>query len=671
MPVNSVEERSSDRYSTRVIGFGFAIIILLTLGVASATLMRLGRIQESVGEISRDHSRHVQLAHRMYHAARERSYLLVRISYEEDPFEVDRLIMDFNAQANQVVEARLELVKENLVPEERDLLDQQRQATADTVPLQEQAIERVIAGKRAEAEEWLTEKALPAQEQVLNALNRFIVLQNRQIAEASQVATEHNRLAILFLLGGMAVVTLLSVTIAWYVQRNMTRLMRGLTATSAQLRRSLGDLEFQKQALDQHAIVSIADRAGRITYVNDRFCTISQYSRSELIGSDHSIVNSHHHPKAFFVDMWRVIGAGQVWQGQVCNSRKDGSQYWVDTTILPVPDDQGLPYQYVSIRTDISAIKAAEAMLQFGKERLEEQVAQRTAELEERETVLRRITGSAQEAIIMVDHEDRITFWNAAAERLFGYSIEEILGQRLHPMLAPPDAQASHTAAFGQFVATGTGNLVDRTTELTARCRDGAELPVELALSAVQIKGHWCGIGIVRDISERKRAEQALQRLAETDTLTGIANRRKFDETLRVEMNRTQRYALPMSLMMLDIDHFKLVNDRYGHPVGDAVIVEFSRLISANIRAQDFFSRWGGEEFAILVTNNDCDDAKLLAEKLRRLVAEHVFPDVGQLTASLGLATCEPNETIESLVARADRALYQAKAGGRNRVVCL
>lgn len=131
------------------------------------------------------------------------------------------------------------------------------------------------------------------------------------------------------------------------------------------LRSTIKDLADMKYALDQSAIVAITDRQGLITYVNDKFCEISGYEKSELMGETHRIINSHYHPREFFKDMWRTIGNGQVWRGEVRNRAKDGSFYWVDTTIVPIKDDTGKPCQYLAIRYDISDKKANEEKIRY------------------------------------------------------------------------------------------------------------------------------------------------------------------------------------------------------------------------------------------------------------------------------------------------------------------
>jgi PAS domain S-box-containing protein len=149
-----------------------------------------------------------------------------------------------------------------------------------------------------------------------------------------------------------------------------------------QLDASLKEIGELKAALDEHAIVAITDPRGQITYVNEKFCAISKYSRAELIGQDHRIINSHHHPREFMRDLWATIGQGMVWKGEIKNQAKDGSFYWVDTTIVPFLNADGKPYQYVAIRADITGRKLAEEELNRLNQELARRVRERTAELE-------------------------------------------------------------------------------------------------------------------------------------------------------------------------------------------------------------------------------------------------------------------------------------------------
>lgn len=173
------------------------------------------------------------------------------------------------------------------------------------------------------------------------------------------------------------------------------------------------------------------------------------------------------------------------------------------------------------------------------------------------------------------------------------------------------------------------------------------------------------------EMAERKVAIEELEKQAITDPLTSLFNRRKFNEILAYEVERNQRYKSGLSLIMCDIDHFKIINDKFGHDVGDEALKTFSDKISKNIREVDIFARWGGEEFMILMPNVTINNARSVAEKLRKTIESTRIKKAGNMTVSFGVTHFNDGDTPESFVKRVDEALYKAKESGRNTVVTL
>ncbi|MEC9318687.1 MAG: GGDEF domain-containing protein, partial [Pseudomonadota bacterium] len=167
---------------------------------------------------------------------------------------------------------------------------------------------------------------------------------------------------------------------------------------------------------------------------------------------------------------------------------------------------------------------------------------------------------------------------------------------------------------------------------------------------------------------ELTEANERLEHLVHTDALTQVWNRYHMEQTLEEEVKRCERHGRNLSVILLDIDHFKRVNDDYGHDVGDNVLKLISEALDKWLRSSDVFGRWGGEEFLIIAPETDLESAGLLAERLRRRLANLQFDKVGQVTASFGVAELSRSESRNSLVKRADNALYQVKESGRNSV---
>jgi diguanylate cyclase (GGDEF)-like protein len=184
--------------------------------------------------------------------------------------------------------------------------------------------------------------------------------------------------------------------------------------------------------------------------------------------------------------------------------------------------------------------------------------------------------------------------------------------------------------------------------------------------------GPPCRISDPRDITERKRRHDEVSRQANIDALTELPNRRAFDEVFQQEIARSRRYDRPLCVAIGDIDHFKIVNDTFGHPAGDAVLKRLADFIRQDLRNTDHIARWGGEEFAILLPETGLDVADRLLNRLRANIANYVIPEIGRaVTLSFGVTACTKSDDPGDLLERADRALYASKQHGRNEVTKL
>lgn len=383
-------------------------------------------------------------------------------------------------------------------------------------------------------------------------------------------------------------------------------------------------LQLQIHALNAagNAIV-ITDTVPRILWANAAFTTLTGYSLAEAIGRS---------------------------PAELVNQRRDGSLYDEELTITPVYMEGKAVTHFIAIKQDISARKAAEAALR------------------ESEESYRGLFNSVAEAIYILDEAGHFLDVNTGVERMYGYSRDELIGQTPAFLVAPGMNDLDELAERIRLAFAGE----PQQGEIWGRRKNGEVFPKDAWINKGRYFGHDVVIAVCRDATERRAAEDELRRLAATDSLTGLANRRHFLDQMALALARRQRYDIPTALLMLDLDWFKRVNDQYGHATGDEVLKHVAGIMTSSLRRIDLLGRLGGEEFAILLPDTEAAGAHEFAERLRlRIAAQPARAESGDLpvTLSIGVTSfAAQDRNIDAILARADRALYRAKENGRNRV---
>ena len=293
---------------------------------------------------------------------------------------------------------------------------------------------------------------------------------------------------------------------------------------------------------------------------------------------------------------------------------------------------------------------------------------------EEQAERLRTIVNHMAEGLLIIEADGRIQYTNPACDHYLGYRENELAGRSIAELLSPMVTQ-EYLDYFAMHAANPDTAHNHGTREVAIRHRAGHALSMDLTLTPMYLRQPLY-IGLLHDITHHKQSEDALQRAAYLDPLTKIANRRHFDNFLEKEWQRAVRNGGVLSLVVLDVDHFKLYNDSLGHPAGDTCLQQVAQAINSHAsRSGDLAARYGGEEFVMLFSETEAESAMLLAETVRaHIEALHLphprSPTSAWITVSIGVATIRPHQldNRETLFVAADRALYVAKEAGRNQV---
>ena len=288
------------------------------------------------------------------------------------------------------------------------------------------------------------------------------------------------------------------------------------------------------------------------------------------------------------------------------------------------------------------------------------------------EPFYKSLMDSIFDAVYTVNNHGIITYWNHSCTRITGYTADEMIGQQYRaafsPNLSEPADQQGHLDIVLKTGMPGAWKgYISRKT--------GQRIPIESHISPIRDDAqNIIGVAqVFRDISAQIALEQShleLVKISRNDQLTGLYNRSAIGELLKAEIERSLRYRQPLSLIMIDLDYFKAVNDRYGHDAGDCLLQALGSLLLHNLRQPDAPGRWGGEEFLILTPGSEAAATGQLAERIRGYIKQIAIPEVPQLvTASFGVCQLGLDQTHDQFLNTADRALYQAKDAGRDRVV--
>jgi diguanylate cyclase (GGDEF)-like protein/PAS domain S-box-containing protein len=380
----------------------------------------------------------------------------------------------------------------------------------------------------------------------------------------------------------------------------------------------------------------------RFLFVNQVFLQRTGYSLEELRGKTPRILQGKDTNRVVLDRLRQTLGRGQIFVGQNTNYRKDGSEYIVRWFIAPLKDESGRQVAWFSMQKEVSPLPNAQEEAMF----------------------LAAALNQTADAITITDLKGEILFVNAAFSRMTGYQMGDVRGENVRILQSGKQSRSFYADMWDVLI----GGDTFRSTFINRR-KDGSLYFEEKTISPVldHLGEPQYFVSIGKNITELMEKSNAYANKAYHDALTGLYNRLKFDEVMERKFATAWPPPHPFSLVVMDLDNFKIINDEYGHAVGDEVLKQLAELMLGKLRHNDMLVRWGGEELVLLV-DDDADTALRIAEKLRQAIAAHTFDPRFTVTASFGVSEVRAGDDPDSLFSRADEAVYESKHHGKNRV---
>lgn len=409
----------------------------------------------------------------------------------------------------------------------------------------------------------------------------------------------------------------------------------------------LDDFLHVQYALDKSIIIAATDIKGDIIFVNDKFCQISKYSRDELIGQNHRILKSDCHDKAFFREMWKTIAKGKVWEGEIKNKAKDGTPYWVKTTIVPIVGHDEKPIMYIALRTDITEGMVAQEKLVAALENDFSLVVNSMYNL-----VFKVRRDIDQKFVFILNGGKLAEKLGLEGKNMLNKSPREVFSTQLAEMFEIKYEEAFQGETINYTYKFNESYLL---TNLSPVYRDGEVVEI---------------IGCVNDISDLHYFQEEVKFMAYHDDLTNLPNRRKFNEDMNEFIRLAKEKKEKFAVLLLNLDHFKQINDALGHSVGDMLIQEVACRLTFLVEEKGSVYRFTGDKFIIVTPIIDEEKVTLYAKEILRSF-NTVFTLSNSLdlytTASIGISIFpEHGEDYEFLLKNADTATFEAKSNGRN-----